>query len=63
MIILKRIEEAEKRDHRKLRKRNGPYFTLERKVQDPYFGMREDGVLFQKLIDYMRLADKESCWL
>ena len=43
---LKRIEEAEKRDHRKLGKEMD-LFILERKVQDLYFGMREDGVFFK----------------
>ena len=44
---LKRIEEAEKRDHRKLGKEMD-LFHLERKVQDLYFGMREDGI-FSKI--------------
>ena len=50
---LKRIEEAEKRDHRKLG-REMDLFHLEKKALAQYFGMKEDGVCFKKLINYMR---------
>ena len=49
-IYLNRLEEAEKRDHRKLGKRNGSYFILERKVLAQYFGMRKDGFYFKDLL-------------
>ena len=39
---LKRIEEAEKRDHRKLGKK-WIYFILEKKVQALFFGMKKVG--------------------
>ena len=56
---LKRIEEAEKRDHRKLEKK-WIYFILEKKVQVQYFGMKKDGKLFQKLIEYMRNKQEKA---
>jgi threonyl-tRNA synthetase len=43
---LKRLEEAEKRDHRKLGKEMD-LFILEKKAQDLYFGMKKDGLFFK----------------
>ena len=43
---LKRIEEAEKRDHRKLGKEMN-LFILEKKVQAQFFGMKKAGYYFK----------------
>ena len=50
---LKRIEEAEKRDHRKLGKEMD-LFHFREESPGLFFGMKKDGLLFQKLINYMR---------
>ena len=49
MNYLHRLEEAEKRDHRKLGKEMD-FFILEKKVQDLYFGMKKDGIYFRDLL-------------
>ena len=46
---LHRLEEAEKRDHRKLGKK-WTYFTSEKKVLDQYFGMKKDGYCSKDLL-------------
>ena len=46
---LKVIEEAEKRDHRKIGK-DGLYFTFKMMLQALYFGIRKDGQ-FSKKVD------------
>ena len=43
---LHRLEEAEKRDHRKLGKEMD-LFHLERKAQEQFFGMKKDGLYFK----------------
>ena len=48
-IYLNRLEEAEKRDHRKLGKEMD-LFILEKKVQAQYFGMIKDGFYFKDLL-------------
>ena len=45
---LNRLEEAEKRDHRKLGKEMDLYHFRE-ESQDPYSGMKKDGVYFKGL--------------
>ena len=45
-IYLKRIEEAEKRDHRKLGKEMD-FIYLEKKVQALFFGMKKVGQCFK----------------
>ena len=36
------------------------YFILERKAQDQFFGIKKDGNLFQKLVDYIRKKQEEG---
>ena len=43
---LHRIEEAEKRDHRKLRKSIRSYFIFKKKVRVQFFGTKKDGACF-----------------
>ena len=56
MNILKRIEEAEKRDHRKLGKEMD-LFHFREESPGSVFWHEKGWALFQKLINYMR-ADK-----
>ena len=46
MIILKELRRQKKEITENLEKK-WTFFILERKVQDLYFGMREDGVFFK----------------
>ena len=45
---LQRLEEAEKRDHRKLGKK-WIYFTLEKKAQAQFFGMSKGWSIISKI--------------
>ena len=56
---LKRIEEAEKRDHRKLGKEMDLFHFREESPGSVFWHERGWG-LFQKLIDYMRLRQKKA---
>ena len=57
---LKRIEEAEKRDHRKLGKEMD-LFHFREESPGSVFWHEKGWALFQKLINYMR--ETRYCWL
>ena len=56
---LLRLEEAEKRDHRKLGKK-WIYFIFEKKVQEQFFGIIRVGLYFKLLVGYMRKKQKQA---